>query len=256
MSFLISLDVMEGGMGSNKKETCVPEDFLAHLIHDLKAPVVTIGGFARRLLEGKMGDVTPEQKEGLTIILKSCERLEHDLKMVLQHMKMDLAEGLSPQVLDVITTAERVCEALKPEADAKQVSLNVQAPPERVSVEADPFIINKAIFNLVDNAIRYTDEGGQIQVSISLQNDFVDIAVTDDGKGIEKEKLALVLQPFEEVIGVQDRELRGLGLGLSNVKRYAELHGGVLEANCTPGKGSEFTIRIPRHFKETKKEEV
>jgi signal transduction histidine kinase len=67
-------------MTPNEQAICVPEDFLAHLIHDLKAPVVTIGGFARRLLDGKMGDVTPEQKEGLNIILKSCERLEHDLK--------------------------------------------------------------------------------------------------------------------------------------------------------------------------------
>lgn len=239
-------------MTSNEQDICVPEDFLAHLIHDLKAPVVTIGGFARRLLDGKMGDVTPEQKEGLNIILKSCERLEHDLKMVLQHMKADLAEGLSPQVFDVVTAAERVCETLKPEADSKQVSLNVEAPPERVSVEADPFIINKAIFNLVDNAIRYTDEGGQVQVAISLRNDFVDITVTDDGKGIEKEKLALVLQPFEKVMGVRDRGLRGFGLGLSNVKRYAELHGGVLEANCTPGKGSEFTIRIPKQHENSK----
>lgn len=239
-------------MTSNEQDICVPEDFLAHLIHDLKAPVVTIGGFARRLLDGKMGDVTPEQKEGLTIILKSCERLEHDLRMVLQHMKVDLAEGLSPQLFDVVEIAERVFETLKPEADAKQVSLNVQALPERISMEADPFIINKAIFNLVDNAIRYTDEGGQVQVAISMQNDFVDITVTDDGKGIEKEKLALVLQPVEKVMGVRDRELRGFGLGLSNVKRYAELHGGVLQANCTPGKGSEFTIRIPKQHENPK----
>jgi signal transduction histidine kinase len=67
---------------------------------------------------------------------------------------------------------------------------------------------------------------------------------------MEKEKLDLALQPFEEVMGVQDSELRGFGLGLSNVKRYAELHGGALEAESTPGKGSVFTIRIPRHYEE------
>jgi signal transduction histidine kinase len=235
-------------MTPNEQAICVAEDFLAHLIHDLKAPVVTIGGFARRLLDGKMGDVTPEQKEGLNIILKSCERLEHDLKMVLQHMKVDLAEELSPQVFDVVKIAERVCETLKPEAEGKDVSLNFQAPAQEVSVEADPFIINKAIFNLVDNAIRYTGAGGQVQVAISENRDFVAIKVTDNGKGMEKEKLDLVLQPFEKVMGVQDRGLRGFGLGLSNVKRYAELHGGVLEADSAPGKGSEFTIRIPRHY--------
>ncbi len=178
-------------MDSNDKDLCVPEDFLAHLLHDLKAPVVTIGGFARRLLDGKMGDVTPEQKEGLTIILKSCERLEHDLKMVLQHMKTDLAEELSPQVFDVVKLAAGVCETLKSESEGKDVSLNFQAPVQEVSVEADPFIINKAVFNLVDNAIRYTDAGGQVQVDISENQDFVAIKVTDNGKGMEKEKLDL-----------------------------------------------------------------
>lgn len=243
-------------MKSNEQDSCVPEDFLAHLIHDLKAPVVTIGGFARRFLDGKMGNVTQEQKEGLNIILKSCERLEHDLKMVLQHMKVNISEELSPQVFDVVKIAERVCDTLKPEADEKDVSLKFQAPAQKVSVEADPFIINKAIFNLVDNAVRYTDPGGQVQVAISEKQDFVAIKVTDNGKGMEKKKLDLVLQPFEEVMAVQDRELRGFGLGLSNVKRYTELHGGVLEANCTPGKGSEFTIRIPSRFQKAKKEGV
>jgi two-component system, OmpR family, phosphate regulon sensor histidine kinase PhoR len=238
---------MEGGMGSNEQETCVPEDFLAHLIHDLKAPVVTIGGFAKRLLDGKMGDVTSEQKEGLNIILKNCERLEHDLKMVLQHMKADLIEELSPQVFDVVKIVERVCETLKPEAEEKDVSLNLRAPAQAISVEADPFIINKAIFNLVDNAIRYTEEAGRVQVVISMQNDFVDIKVADNGKGMEKEKLDLVLKPFEEVMEVRDRKLRGFGLGLSNVKRYAELNGGMLKADSTPGKGSEFILRIPKY---------
>lgn len=175
-------------MDSTDKATCVPENFLANLIHDLKTPVVTIGGFARRLLDGKMGNVTPEQKEGLNIILKNCERLEHDLKMVLQHMKVNLAEQFSPKFFDIREVAERVCETLKPEAEGKDVSLNFQAPAQEVSVEADPFIINKAIFNLVDNAIRYTDAGGQVQVAISENRDFVAVKVTDKGKGMKKKE--------------------------------------------------------------------
>jgi len=237
-------------MTSNEQDFCVPKDFLAHLIHDLKAPVVTIGGFAQRLLAGKMGDVTREQKEALGIILKKCERLEHDLKMVLQHMKADMAEGLSPEVFDIVDAAQRVVDTLKPEADEKRVSLNFETPGQPVSIKADPFIIDRAIFNLVENAIRY-NPGGRVQLSISERGDGVEIKVADNGKGIEKEKLNLVLQPFEEVIGVRDRELRGFGLGLSNVKRYAELHGGRLEANCTPGEGSEFIVRLPSSHKET-----
>lgn len=224
----------------------MPEDFLAYLIHDLKTPVVTIGGFAGRLLDGKMGEVSSEQKEALNVILKNCERLEHDLKMILQHMKMDLAEQLSPKVFDIVEVAERLCEDLRPEADEKNIALDFQGPAEALTIEGDPFVIEKAVFNLIDNAVRYTDRGGHVQVMLGEEGDFVEIKVADDGKGLKKEKLDLVLQPFQDVVGVRDRELRGFGLGLSNVKRYAELHGGSLEAESTPGKGSEFTIRLKK----------
>jgi len=137
---------------------------LAHLVHDLKTPVVTIGGFARRVLNGKMGDITPEQKEGLEVILRSCDRLEHDLKMALQHTKVDLADRLSPKVFDIVEVVNRLCEELRPEADEKDLSLRFQAPTEAVPIEADPFIVEKAIFNLIDNAVRYTDQGGALSV--------------------------------------------------------------------------------------------
>lgn len=236
-------------MVADNKEKCVPADFLANLVHDLKSPVVTIGALARRLLDGKMGPVTPEQKKGLDVILRNCERLEYDVQMVLQHMKVDLVERLSPKVFDVEKIAKRVYEALKPKADEKGVALSFQAPGEAVTLEADPFIIEKAIFNLLDNAVRHTDQGGHVQVTLSSRDDPLEIKVADDGEGMEKKKLDLVLQPFEEVMGVRDRELRGFGLGLSNVKQYAELHGGALKADSTPGKGSVFTIQIPRQYK-------
>jgi signal transduction histidine kinase len=197
-----------------------------------------------------MGEVTSEQKEDLKVILRSCERLEHDLEMVLQHMRIDLAERLSPKAFDIAEVVKKTQEALKSEADKKNISLRFHGPDEAVPVEADRFIMEKAIFNLIDNAVRYTDEGGQVEVRLSVNDDLLEFQVADNGKGIEKEKLDLLLQPFEEVITVRDRELRGLGLGLSNVKRYTELHGGLFEAESTPGEGSTFTMRIPRHYEE------
>jgi signal transduction histidine kinase len=122
---------------ANDEATCVPEEFLVHLLHDLKAPVVAIGGFAKRMRDGKMGDVTPEQQEALEVILRSCGRLEHDLKMVLQHMKVNLADRLSPEVFDIVKVVRKVQDALKPEADKKNISLCLQEPGEPVSVEAD-----------------------------------------------------------------------------------------------------------------------
>lgn len=133
----------------------------------MKAPVVTIGGFAKRILNGKMGKVTSEQEEGLRVILRSCERLEHDLKLVLQHMKVELAERLSMAVFDIVEFTERILENLKSEADEKHIFLDFQEPNSNINIEADPSHIEKAFFNLIDNAIRYSNEDGSVRVMLS-----------------------------------------------------------------------------------------
>jgi signal transduction histidine kinase len=93
-------------------------------------------------------------------------------------------------------------------------------------------------------------------VTVCEKGPFLEITVADNGEGIERQKLDLLLQPFEEVMKVEDRELRGRGLGISNVKRYTELHGGVFEADSTPGKGSAFTMRIPRYGEEGTRQDL
>ena len=231
----------------NRTETqCVPEDFLAHLLHDLKAPIVTIGRTAKRILKNKIGPISPEQEKSLEIILEHCDRLEHDLEMILQHTRADLAERLFQESFDIGAMAKKRVQDMKPAAEEKNISLRFRAPSEAVPIKGDRFIIDKALYNLIDNAIKNTDDGGSVEVVLSASGDDIEIKVADNGRGIEKEHLDLVLRPFEEVMELRDREIRGFGLGLANVKRYAELHGGALEAKSTPDKGSVFTFRIPR----------
>lgn len=225
---------------------CVPEDFLANLLHDLKAPIVTIGGTAKRILEKKAGPISPEQEKSLEIILEHCDRLEHDLEMILQHTRVDLAERLFQESFDIGAMAKKRVQDMKPAAEEKNISLRFRGASEAVPIKGDWFIVDKALHNLIDNAIKYTDDGGNVEVVLSPSGDDIEIKVADNGRGMEKERLDLVLRPFEEVMELRDRELRGFGLGLANVKRYAELHGGALEAKSTPGKGSVFTFRIPR----------
>ena len=225
---------------------CVPEDFLAHLLHDLKAPIVTIGGTAKRILEKKVGPISAEQERSLEIILEHCNRLEHDLEMILQHTRVDLAGRLFPETFDMAAMARKRVQDMKPAAEEKKISLSFDGPSEAVSIEGDRFIIDKALYNLIDNAIKYTEERGNVEVVLRTFGDDIEIRVADNGRGMERERLELVLRPFEEVMEIRDRELRGFGLGLANVKRYAELHGGALKAKSTPGKGSVFIFRIPR----------
>lgn len=107
-------------------------------------------------------------------------------------------------------------------------------------------MIDKAISNLIDNAIKYTDTGGRVVVSLSVSEDSVQIKVNDNGKGLDKDEKELVFKPFEQVTSNKDGEIRGVGLGLSNVKRYVELHQGEIQVESEIGKGSSFNIQLPK----------
>lgn len=232
---------------SDEQRRCVPEDFLGHLIHDLRSPVTAIGGYAKRLESGKMGTLNEGQRGAVEAILKNCERLEHDLRMILQHISSDLTESLSTESFDLVDLLTECLENYRERAGSKGVSFVSELPGDHaVRIEADAGLVGKAVHNLLDNALKYTDEGGKVTVSLSEREEDVDIAVSDTGRGIEKERLEWVMQPFEQVMGIDDRRLRGFGLGLSNVKRYVEMHAGRLFVDSEPGQGSTFTIRLPR----------
>jgi len=235
-------------MASNDKQRrCVPEDFLGRLIHDLRSPVTAIGGYAKRLESGKMGALNEEQRGAVQTILKNCERLEHDLTMILQHISSNLTESLSIESFDLVDLLTECFENDRERARSKRVSFASELPEDHaVRIEADAGLLAKAVHNLLDNALKYTDEGGKVILSLSEREEDVEITVSDTGKGIEQDRLELVMQPFEQVMGIDDRKLRGFGLGLSNVKRYVEMHSGILHVDSEPERGSTFTIRLPR----------
>ena len=228
------------------RDRCLAEDFLAHFVHDLKTPVITIGGYAKRMRDGKLGEVTDDQKEALTIILKSCERLEHDLKMILDHAVSEVLDQLSPKRFDIKNTVEKRVNAFAPQAEEKNIDLHLEGPSVPTMVMGDERILDKAVSNLIDNAIKYTDEGGWVKIRLLDLGEVVEIEVEDNGQGIEQEKIDLIVQPFEQVMAIEDRELRGVGLGLSNVKRYIEMHHGELSVASEQGRGSRFRIRLSK----------
>jgi len=238
------------------RDRCLAEDFLAHFVHDLKTPVITIGGYAKRMRDGKLGEVSEDQKEALQIIVKSCERLEHDLKMILDHAVSEVVDRLSPKRYDLGTLLKRRVKGFGPQAEEKDIDLRFEGPSEPTMVYGDQTIVDKAVTNLIDNAIKYTDEGGWVKVRLSDIGDSVEIEVKDNGHGIEQEKIDLILRPFEQVMAIKDRELRGVGLGLSNVKRYVEMHHGELSVVSQPGNGSTFGIRLSKKLHDQEEPEI
>ncbi|MEW5745961.1 MAG: HAMP domain-containing sensor histidine kinase [Nitrospirota bacterium] len=229
-------------------ERCVTEDFLAHLLHDLKTPVITIKGYAKRLQEEKLGTLTAEQAEAVALITESCDRLEHDLKMILEYARSASRTEIEipAEPFDLTETITGLVKSFKPLARRKKIALTADMPRAPLAIHADRRMLDRAVANLVDNAIKFTDPGGWVKISLSEREEVVEVRVSDSGKGMEKSKVNLIFKPFEQVIGIDDRELRGVGLGLANVKRYVELHRGVVAVESEVGKGSTFIIRLPK----------
>ncbi|MDT8272450.1 MAG: HAMP domain-containing sensor histidine kinase [Desulfomonilia bacterium] len=228
--------------------TCVSEEFVANLVHDLKSPAISIGGYARRLLSGRCGPLSSDQRHALDIIIENCIRLEQDLENILEHFRgeQDLESSSSRKHVELCALLRFVVENFAVLAEDKDIDLRLDLPDTPLEIMAKERQIELSIANLITNAIKYTSKGGSVTVSARAEGDSVVIRVKDTGKGFPEERIEQLFQPFEKVLGIEDRELRGVGLGLSNVRSYVERHGGKIQVESEEGKGSVFTIYLPR----------
>jgi signal transduction histidine kinase len=245
---------MEAKIGSQSQDKKSPEvknkneGFSAQFLHDLKTPVMVIGGYAKRLRAGKAGTITDEQKGALDIIIQNCEKLERDLRMILEFAQSnnDSTEPITLEPFNLKAVLRNQLRNFKPRARKKKIALKLDLPFKPVKIQADSRMIDKAVSNLIDNAIKYTDTGGRVFVALSVSENCVEIKVSDNGKGLNQNEKQLIFKPFEQMANTTGRENQGVGLGLANVKRYIELHQGEIKVESEIGQGSSFIIRLPK----------
>ena len=228
-------------------QKCFTEEYVAQVVHDLKTPVLAIGGYAKRLREEKMGPLNERQKEALDTILETADRLDHDLAWIVEHARAGrfVWEEAHYERFDLREHAARVVETVRALAEQKGIEVELDLPERPVEVQADPRMMDRSVSELVHNALKHSPEGGRVKVSLRVRDGKVELAVSDRGEGFDPEKLNQVFQPWEQVIQIQDRRIRGVGLGLANVKHYAEAHGGEVQAETSPGEGSTFRLVLP-----------
>ena len=223
-------------MEKSAKETY--REFVAHMVHDLKSPAIVIGGYAHRLRSGKIGNLTDDQKHALDVIIENSKRLEHDLHMILDYFQTDreLTSMMFPERVDVCALLMDQVENYLVEAQERGIALEIRIPPGPIFLQAYANPLAKAVQNIIDNALKYTPSGGRVTVSAESSEDSVAISIED------------IVKPVEEVMDLRNREQRGFGLGLSNVKRYVDMHHGQLRLESTEGVGSTFTLILPKHL--------
>jgi two-component system, OmpR family, sensor histidine kinase SenX3 len=221
----------------------VRQDFVADVSHELKTPVGALALLAEAVLDA--ADDPHQVRRFGNKILREANRLGILVTELIALSRLQSAERLpklaSVDVDDVVRTALERCRLGVESADIK---IAVESPSE-LKVTGDATLLVTALSNLIDNAVSYSPPGSPVSISTRLANGFVEIAVTDQGRGIEPEYQNQVFDRFFRVDQALSRSTGGTGLGLAIVKRVAVNHGGDVELWSRPYVGSTFTLRIP-----------
>ncbi len=222
-------------------------DFVANVSHELKTPITSIKGFVETLLDGAM----QEPKNALNflqIIARHADRLNEiiDDLLSLSRIEQDSEQGkiaLSPgRLKEVLHNAIQVC---RERAAAKDIRIDLSCPDE-LAAEINAPLLEQAVVNLIDNAVKYSPAARPVQVEARGETGEVLILVRDQGPGIAPEHLPRLFERFYRVDSGRSRKVGGTGLGLAIVKHIAQSHGGYVTLQSAPGKGSTFLIHLPQ----------
>jgi signal transduction histidine kinase len=221
------------------------DQFLATLSHELRTPLNAILGYARML---QTEAIAPEKRQqAFEIIARNAivqNQLIEDLLDVSRITRGQVR--LEPTPVPVAAVLREAFEVVRPAADAKRISLDVDLDPLTGSVNADAARLQQVFWNLLTNAVKFTDPGGQVVATLRRVDDVIEVSVTDSGIGISSDFLPFVFEPFRQADARPARVHGGLGLGLAISRELVELHGGTIAAaSAGPGRGATFTVRLP-----------
>ena len=225
----------------------IRRDFVANVSHELKTPVTSIKGFVETLLDGAVND--PQDADRfLRIIAKQADRLHAIIEDLLSLSKIEQSEDSEDIALQevplrpVLESAVNTCQSIAQERNIEVLL----ACDERLQAKINPVLLEQAVVNLLDNALKYSDPGRQVQVEAAETDTEVTIRVTDHGCGIAAEHVVRIFERFYRVDRARSRKLGGTGLGLAIVKHIVQTHRGHVTVDSTPGIGSTFTIHLPK----------
>ena len=221
-------------------------DFVANVSHELKTPITSIKGFVETLQDGAWSN-EKDAKEFLAIIAKHVDRLTSIIEdlLSLSRIEQEADSGSMAREMarlrDVLSAAVQLCQA---KAAEKGIHLDIRCD-SALSATVNALLLEQALVNLLDNAIKYSPVRSVVEVAAGVEHDHLLLSVRDQGRGIEAEHLPRLFERFYRVDKARSRQMGGTGLGLAIVKHIAQAHGGTVTVESAPGKGSLFTIRIP-----------
>ena len=204
----------------------------AAIVHDLRNPLITILGFTKRLEQEK-----GERESALQAIRESALTMQN-----IVHDVLDFSKPINLKVTeeDIRDTVRRACDSCKPKTQEAGVALTVELTQEPLPAEVDAARLERAIVNLINNAIDASNKGQKVTVIVTPGKEHLTISVRDGGVGMDKETIENIFTPF------YTRKSSGTGLGMSIAQKIVEGHGGKISVSSAPGRGTEIKVELPR----------
>lgn len=229
-----------------KRLETIRREFVANVSHELKTPITALKGCVDTMSDNAALS-TEDAARFLSMMRRHVERMDaivEDL-LTLSRIEYDTEHAMLPTVVGSICEVLReAVQTFVKAAEEKSIVVELQCPDD-LAVPLNAKLLDHAVGNLIDNAIKYSGTGTRVLVSAALSGDWVEISVADHGPGIEKKHLERIFERFYRVDSARSRGLGGTGLGLAIAKHAALAHHGSISIESTPGKGSVFKIRIP-----------
>ncbi|MCI5145118.1 MAG: PAS domain-containing sensor histidine kinase [Candidatus Electrothrix sp. AR3] len=230
---------------ATQEQAAHKRNLISLFTHDLKAPVAITGGFVSRLLKGKAGPLNKKQTQYLQIIEREIHRQEEYIHAFLDIAKIEAGQiELKLEPCELEGLLHEIVTGFRVQAATKEIDLELYLPPQLGSTNLDRLQIYRALSNLLDNAIKYSQERSVVQLRIEQEENQVVLEICDQGPGISMHNQASI---FDHYFRTPDssRTVQGSGLGLAAVKAIIEAHSGSIWVHSTPGKGCTFFISLP-----------
>jgi len=227
-------------------------NFVSNVSHELRTPLIHLKGYIELLEEQALGDLNPQQADAVRVMKKAENRLGNLIENLIQfstYSRGSLDIQLAP--LDLLEIMGDVLEKARNRCDEKSLHFQTKIPPSIPEVLADAQMLPWVLLHMVDNAVKFTPEGGAVQVGAIINGAVVKLYVYDTGIGIAEEKINEIFEPFHQLDSSSTRRYGGTGLGLAMARQIVEAHGSDIVVRSREGEGSYFEFALTIAGKDT-----
>lgn len=222
-------------------------NFVATVSHELRTPLTSITAYVQTLMKYLGSDNVEMQREFLTVVNDESNRLAALIDAILDLSRLEAGKTkIRREEFDAVELVQEAAAFLRPSADKKRIAVKGYPEGGKIYIEADRDLIKQALLNLASNAVKFTSEGGSVTISAVDDGSSLRFDVEDTGIGMPEGELPKIFDRFYQVDSSATRQFGGSGLGLAITKAIIEWHGGEIEVDSEVGKGSKFSVLVPR----------